>query len=84
MSSYEMMKQDLPAYGQPAGGYQQQSGPYQQTVPGTHPARAEAVNSTSEVEHHDPPDNEGAGDEDGIMGPGEIPQKALNVCRLVH
>ena len=87
MSTYEMMKQELPAYGQPGvGGYQQQPGQYMQTVPlpnsgqGTHPA--------SEVQHHDEPpprrgagddtDDEGSGDED-VLGPGEIPDKALNV-----
>ena len=99
MSTYEMMKQDLPAYAgqqpgadgagsgyqmqQPAGGYQQQ-GQFVQAAPGgTFPAR--------EVQHHDPPpprrdpsgddtEDENANDEDkDIIGPGDIPDKALNV-----
>ena len=81
---------NLPTYGQPAAGYQQQpAGTYLQ-LPGaaTHPA--------NEVQHHGnlpphPPsyrprdsgndtDDEAAGDDDGITGPGDIPDKALDVC----
>ena len=86
MTSHEMKQElpGLPAYvSQPidTGSYQPQPVSYRPmpTAP-------------SEVEHHDPPpprhgydddtDDEKASDEDGIMGPGEIPDKALNVCRL--
>ena len=84
MSSYEMMKQELPPYGQP-GGYQQQPAQYMQTavpVPnGGQPA--------NEVQHPPRPsgrrgcagdDSDDEGNDDGdVLGPGELPDKVLNV-----
>ena len=84
MSSYEMMKQELPPYGQP-GGYQQQPAQYTVQVPnGGQPA--------NEVQHHEdqepPPrrngcaggdDSDDEGGDKDVLGPGELPDRALNV-----
>ena len=91
MSSYEMMKQELPPYGQP-GGYQQQQPPAQYTPNGGQPA--------NEVQHHEepPPPRSGGGrrgcaggddsdDEGGdkdVLGPGELPDRALNVSISIY
>ena len=90
MATYEMMKQDPPAYGQPGEGYQQQ-GAYLEPVPATGPANLQP--------HDQPPpstrrnffqrrtrtDEDGAenNDEDDTMDPGDtcIPEKALDVSK---
>ena len=83
-----MMKQELPPYGQPGGYQQQQPAQYTVQVPnGGQPA--------NEVQHHEepPPPRSGGGrhgcaggddsdDEGGdkdVLGPGELPDRALNV-----
>ena len=88
MSSYEMMKQELPAYGQP-GGYQHQPAPYMQ-LPNANMNNGQHAN---EVQHHDEPpprrgsrhgcggdDSDDEGSDEDVLGPGELPDKALNVC----
>ena len=92
MSTYEMMKQEPPAYGQPVEGYQQQGAYQQPGVPAAEPQhiaaepppprrnffeRRSRVGETAEGE--DGTNN--GGDSDGTMDPGDtcIPEKALNV-----
>ena len=71
MSSYGMMNQDLPPYGQPDGGYRQQPGPYVRQLTQTVPLRNSRENAAS----RDDADN------DEVLGPGEIPDTVLNVCK---
>lgn len=89
MSSYEVMKQELPPYGQP-GGYQQQPAQYMQQVP----SGGQPANEVQHYDHEEPPprrsggrrgcaggddsEDEG-GDKEDVLGPGELPDKALNV-----
>ena len=84
MSSYGM-KQELPPYGQPGDYQQQQPAQYTVQVPsGGQPA--------NEVEEPPPPrsgggrrgcaggdDSEDEGDDKDVLGPGELPDRALNV-----
>ena len=66
MSSYRTIDQGLPAYhGQPSSGYQQPAGSYGQ--------------QSNYRENALPRVRDDKGDE-GILGPGEIPAEALNVC----
>ena len=90
MSSYKMLGQNLSPYGQPAAGYQHQvAGTYLQTPGAMHPPNV--VQHHSNLLPHPPSysgprgsgndtDDEAAGDDDGITGPGDIPDKALDVC----
>lgn len=90
MSSYEVMKQELPPYGQP-GGYQQQPAQYMQTGV----QMPNGGQPTNEVQHHDEPpprrgsrrgcdgdDSDDEGSDEDVLGPGELPDRALNVSML--
>ena len=79
MSSYEMMRQDLPAYGQSsAPGYQQQVVPPSYAT-GTHPANQSLASRW--LRRNDEENDTAAADE--VLGPGDIPDEALNVRQLL-
>ena len=77
MSSYRTVDQDLPPYTQPSSGYQQQAGSQYRQV---------SVLQRNSRDNAPPRarDDEGNGDWDKVLGPGEFDVEALNVCKLYH
>lgn len=92
MTSYEMMKQDLPAYEQPAvPGYQQQVVVPPPNAVGIHPANELRSNSDGPPQSRRFTRNNAAEENDTtaededkeILGPGDIHHKALDVRQLL-
>ena len=72
MSSYDALRQDPPAYGLPARGYQDHQRQLPVGDPGTHYSETGT-------------DTDTAANDDPIMNPGDtcIPEKALDVRKTV-